>query len=265
MNTSKFILITILISLLSVLSNAKWLTAKYFTDVTSCASGESANAFITMDKCIQVPTIPPSLNLTIPFKSMKASCTQNADGSITAKINAYVTSSSCGGIGAPVTETIPAGCSDGGTFTCEAIMSDSLSVTSKWPALGMYFGDSHCSTFDAMVATESDTCVAVSGKSETGSAIVSTTDTTFSASVYENIMDCSGEAKQTVSIDTNKCTLAAIPASKTSSSEQAYESGMYAFTRLLAKIGMKFRSEPFKGTADVYVYAASADSVPGSV
>jgi hypothetical protein len=144
-------------------------------------------------------------------------------------------------------------------------MSDSLSVTSNWPALGMYFGDSSCGSFDAMVSAESDTCVAVSGKSGDGSAIISTTETTFSASVYENIMDCSGDAKQTLSIDTNACTLAAIPAEKSSNSEQAYENGMFAFTRLLSKIGMKFRSEPFKGTADVYVYASSADSIPGSV
>jgi hypothetical protein len=54
MDSSKFILITLIISLFSGIANANWLSAKYYTDVTSCASGETANAFIAMDKCIQV-------------------------------------------------------------------------------------------------------------------------------------------------------------------------------------------------------------------
>ena len=95
-------------------------------------------AFIPMDKCISIPDIPASLNATIPFKSFKSSCTQNADGSISTSNKVYATSSTCGGLGVPVKEDIPAGCNTGGTVQCVADLSAAPAIVNKWPAIGEY-------------------------------------------------------------------------------------------------------------------------------
>ena len=210
------------------------LVANYFTDVTTCATGLSAQAFIQMGKCVQVPDIPPSMNVSIPFKSFKSSCTQNADGSIETSNKIYAASGSCGGLGVPVKETIPAGCSSGGLFTCAADMSATDAVTKAWPAVGLYFGDSGCATskWDVQAAFAANTCVALSGKSGSGSVLVTPSDTAFSAQGWKDIADCSGAATKEYSVPVNACTPIDIPGMKEQQLEM-YKSSLYAFQALL--------------------------------
>lgn len=209
------------------------LVANYYTDA-SCASGLSAQAFIQMGKCIQIPEIPASLNVTVPFKSFKSDCTQNADGSIATANKIYATSSSCGGLGVPVKETIPAGCNSGGLFTCAADISQSDAITKGWPAVGMFFGDSSCkaSSWDVQAAFAANTCVALSGKKGSGSVIVTPSDTEFDAKGWSGVADCSGAPTKSYALPVGTCSPVALPGLKGERLEM-YKSSLHAFSALL--------------------------------
>lgn len=210
------------------------LVANYYTDAVTCASGLSAQAFINMGKCIQIPEIPASLNVTVPFKSFKSDCTQNADGSIATANKIYAASSSCSGLGVPVKETIPAGCNNGGVFTCAADISQSDAVTKGWPAVGMFFGDSACksSSWDVQAAFAANTCVALSGKKGSGSVIVTPSDTEFDAKGWSGVADCSGEPTKSYALPVGTCSPIALPGLKGQRLEM-YKSSLHAFSALL--------------------------------
>jgi hypothetical protein len=211
------------------------LVANYYTDVENCKTGLTAQAFIPMGKCIQVPDIPPSFNVSVPFKSFKSECTQNADGSIATSNKIYAASTSCGGLGVPVKETIPAGCSTGGLFTCIADMSSSDSVVAAWPAVAAFFGDSSCGTWDVQAAFEPSTCVGISGKKGTGSLLVDVTATDMTAQGWDGVTDCSGAATKSYSIPIGACQQMALPTMKSAQHVEMYKSSLSAFAALLSR------------------------------
>lgn len=225
---------TVLMAVLAVAFSSS-LVANYYTDVVNCATGLTAQAFIPMGKCIQIPEIPPSLNVTIPFKSFKSDCTQNADGSIATSNKVYATSNSCGGLGVPVKETIPAGCSTGGLFTCIADMAAADSVTSAWPAVAAFFGDSACGTWDVQAAFAPSTCVGLTGKKGTGSLLVDVTATDMTAKGWNGVTDCSGDASKSYAIPIGTCQQMAIPTMKNAQHVEMYKSSLSAFATLLGR------------------------------
>jgi len=251
------------------------LVANYFTDTVACQTGLTAQAFIPMGKCIQIPEIPPSLNVTIPFKSFKSDCTQNADGSIATANKVYATSNSCGGLGVPVKETIPAGCSTGGLFTCMADMSTADSVTQGWPAVGAYFGDSACGSWDVQAAFAPSTCVGLTGKKGSGSLLVDVTATDMTAQGWNGVTDCSGTATKAYSIPIGQCKQMALPSMKTQQVEM-YKSSLAAFAALLGRAinldvspaltawlssELAKSDDTLKGTASIFAKAGVAGKI----
>jgi hypothetical protein len=206
----------LLFAAIVAIANAGFLVANYYTDVATCSSGKSAQAMIPMGKCISIPEIPPSLNISVPIKSFKSECTQNADGSIATSNKAYATSSSCSGLGVPVKESIPAGCNQGGLFTCVNDMAGEDSVVGGWPAVGAYFGDSGCGAgnFDVQAAFLANTCVTLSGKKGSGSVIVTPTDTDFTAKAWQDATTCDGPETKSYSVPIGTCQAVDIPAMK---------------------------------------------------
>ena len=258
-------MLTALLAVIVRSSSSSFIVGSYFTDTSSCASGLASEAVIAMDKCMMIPSIPPSFNLTIPFSSMKASCTQNADGSIAVKLQAYAASSSCSGLGVPITETIPAGCSDGGAFSCKVSVAQEDAVTAAWPALGLYFGDAACKTFDVMVSGEENKCVGITSDESTSSLVVSSTATSLTTKAFNSI-DCSGAAAKEVSINKDSCTTASAGI-MSREAQQAHEQQMRKVLALFGTLGLK--AAPAAGTgvkassATVYMYGETANKVPG--
>jgi hypothetical protein len=207
-----FLKLIVVFAILAVV-NSSYLVANYYTDTASCASNLSAQAFLPMGKCISIPEIPASLNIKVPVKSLKSSCTQNADGSISTSNKGYATSSSCGGLGVPVKQDIPAGCSNGGLFTCMDDMSPTDSVAAGWPAVGAYFGDSACgaNNFDVQAAFAPDTCVTLSGKKGSGSVIATASADSLSVSAWKDATTCDGDATQTYALPLGQCQIVDMP------------------------------------------------------
>jgi len=213
-----------------------------------------------MGKCIKAP----ESDQKIPFKSFQATCTQNADGSVTAHAKVFMTSSSCGGMGVSQSETIPAGCQSGGSFQCVPDMSGSDSVAGGWPAVGAFFGDSGCSHMDVMASFKANTCVAISKDDQTGSVQIDDADATYEGKVWEGVSDCSNAPKNQVSIPKDTCQ----PIS-TGVTTSSYYTALEKFSHMLSKVtGCNHKlSEQYgkskKGSgASVYYYGSTADKVP---
>jgi hypothetical protein len=212
-----------------------------------------------MGKCIKAP----ESDQKIPFKSFKASCTQNADGSVTAKAKVYVTSSSCGGLGVSQTETIPAGCQSGGTFQCVPDFNSAESIKGAWPAVGAAFGDSHCSHMDVMAAFTANTCVAMTSDDKTGSVQINDAEASYEAKVWEGVTDCSDTPKKQVSIPKDTCQ----PIS-TNVKTSTYYVALEKFSHMLSHVTgspKKFSDQHgvMKSSgAPVYYYGNTADKVP---
>ena len=218
-----------------------------------------AEAFIPMGKCIKAP----ESDQKIPFKSFTASCTQNPDGSVTAKAKVYMASSSCGGAGVAQTETIPPGCQSGGTFQCVPDFSSAESVKGAWPAVGAAFGDSKCSHMDVMAAFTSNTCVAMTSDDKTGSVQIDDADASYEAKVWEGTTDCSDSPKKQVTIPKDTCQ----PIS-TGVKTSTYYVALEKFTHMLSHVTGNMRDihevhGAMKGSgAPVYYYGSTADKLP---
>lgn len=186
-----------------------------------------------MGKCISIPEIPPSLNIKVPVKSIKSSCTQNADGSISTSNKGYATSSSCGGLGVPVKQDIPAGCSSGGLFTCMDDMSTTDAVVQNWPAVSAFFGDGACSVggWDVQAAFAPDTCVTLSGKKGTGSVIAHATAEELSIKGWKDANTCDGDATKTYALPIGQCQPAEMPAIQ---SKQMHQEAVAVFYHLFS-------------------------------
>ena len=210
--------------------------------------------------------------MSIPFKSFKSSCTQNADGSISTSNKVYATSSTCGGLGVPVKEDIPAGCSDGGNFQCVADLSTAPAVAGKWPAIGAYFKDSSCASYDVMASFMPDTCAPMTSKDSTYSAIVTDDGTNLNAKEFDGVADCSGDATKDMSIPKGACTQ--VNMEQTSGRAQAmYHKGMNSFVELLGKslpipseklvswLKGEQQKEGLGGSGPIYVYGGTADAL----
>jgi hypothetical protein len=226
----------IVVAAILAVAVSDFLVANYYLDVATCASGLSAQAAIPMSKCITMPEIPPSLNVTLPLKSFKSTCTQQPDGSVLTTNKVYATSSSCSGVGVPVKETIPAGCQTGGVFTCVADWSTSEAVTKAWPAVGAYFGDSTCGAFDVQVGFASDTCVPLSGKKGSGSVKAVASATTLEAEAWSGVSDCSGAAKKTYSLPLGQCQAIDMPSIKSEHQREFYKTSLHALSALLGSV-----------------------------
>jgi hypothetical protein len=185
-----------------------------------------------MGKCIKAPESEQK----IPFKSFSATCTQNADGSVTAKAKVFMTSSSCGGLGVSQTETIAPGCQ---------------------------FGDSGCSHMDVMAAFTANTCVAVTSDGKTGSAQIDDVDASYEAKVWEGVADCSDSPKKQVSVPKDTC-----QPINTGVKTSTYYVALEKFSHMLSHVTgcpKKLREQlgAFKGSgAPVYYYGNTADKVP---
>ncbi len=242
--------------------SADYLQANYFTDTTTCsATTKAAELYVPINKCIAIPTIPPSFNITIPFNSFKIStCTVNADTSVSTKIYAFASSSTCNGLGVPAPANLPAGCDNGGTFSCQATIAASESVTNNWPAVGTFFGDSACKTFDLMLATIDNQCTTISDDT---SAILKDTDTSLNVGVY-SAATCSGTATKDLSLTKGSCLNAN---SLVPPSTPLYEMTLENIVSLFNKIGIKSiigaDEKKVEGSAAVYVYGGNAKSIPG--
>lgn len=200
----------------------------------------------------------------IPFKSAKISCSQHADGSISVSGKAYLSSSSCSGLGAPVKETIPAGCQDGGSFKCVPDLSGAASINEKWPAVGAFFGDSACSHVDAMAAFKANTCVGMSSGDKSGSVQIDDNADSYEGKVWDSATDCSGAPKKEVTIPKNTC-----QPINTQVGTSTYADVLGKFSSILSKaVGNPEKLEKALGGklqgkgAEVYYYGATADSVP---
>lgn len=215
-----------------------------------------------MDSCMQAPATPDGQK-DLPFKSAKLSCSQNADGSISVSGKAYLTSTKCSGLGAPVKETIPAGCQDGGQFVCSPDLSGAVSISEKWSAIGAYFGDSACGHANAVAAFKPNTCVAMEGK-KTGSVQIDDNTDSYEGKVWEGALDCSGAPKKEVTIPKNTC-----QPINTQVGTSTYADALGKFSHILTKaVGDHEALEKALGGrlqgkgATVYYYGATADTVP---
>jgi hypothetical protein len=226
-------------------ANASFLVANYYTDVEACASGLSAQAYIPMGKCITLPEIPPSLDVKVPVKSFKSSCTQNADGSIETSNKGYATSSSCSGVGVPIKQSIPAGCSSGGTFQCVPDMTASDAIAKGWPAVGAYFGDSACGVgnWDVQAAFAPDTCVTLSGKKGTGSVIATATADSLSVQGWNGATTCDGTPSKTYELLMDTCQIVDMPSLHSDEERSMYYSSIKAFHHLFSTV-MNLEVEP---------------------
>jgi hypothetical protein len=238
---------------------ADYLQANYFTEADTCGGAKLAEAFIPMGKCIKAPESEQK----IPFKSFTATCTQNADGSVTAKAKVFMTSSSCSGMGVSQTETIAPGCQSGGTFQCVPDFNSADSVKGAWPAIGAAFGDADCSHMDVMAAFTANTCVAVTSDGKAGSAQIDDADASYEAKVWEGATDCSDSPKKQVSIPKDTC-----QPINTGVKTSTYYVALEKFSHMLSHVTgcpEKLREQlgAFKGSgAPVYYYGNTADKVP---
>jgi hypothetical protein len=199
-------LIVIVCCLVVSSSASNYIVGNYYEDASTCGGNSVAEVLLPMGKCIQVPDLS-AYNITVPpVKSLTATCTQNADGSVKISAKGYASSSSCSGLGIPVPYTLPAGCNSGATMHC----GDTSPETSKWPAAGIYFGDSSCAHFDAMASILPDTCTGASNGDSQGSEIITVSDTTIDGNVYTSL-DCSGELAASVSKTKGVCEKVAPP------------------------------------------------------
>ena len=240
-----FLQLVVVLAILAISQvNAKFLVANYYTDTAACATGLSAQAFIPMGKCITIPVIPASLDVKVPVKSFKSECTQEADGSISTSNKGYATSSSCSGLGVPIKETIPAGCSTGGTFTCADDMSTMDSVTASWPAVAGYFGDSACAqgNWDVQAAFLADTCVTLSGKSGSGSVIATASADALTIQGWDGASTCDGDATKSYALPLGTCQAVDVPA-MTAQEKAMHLSSVAAFHHLYST-AMNLEVEP---------------------
>lgn len=238
----QFIVVIAILAIAQV--QAGFLVANYYTDTESCATGLSAQAFIPMGKCITIPVIPASLDVKVPVKSFKSTCTQEADGSISTSNKGYATSSSCSGLGVPIKETIPAGCSTGGTFTCVDDMAAMSSVTDSWPAVAGYFGDSSCGqgNWDVQAAFLADTCVTLSGKSGSGSVIATASADALTIQGWSGANTCDGDATKSYALSLGTCQAVDVPA-MTAQEKAMHLSSVAAFHHLYST-AMNLEVEP---------------------
>ena len=243
--------------------SSSYLQANYFTDTASCsATTKAAELYVPVNKCIAIPTIPSSFNITIPFNSFKIStCTVNADSSVSTKINVYASSSTCSGLGVPAPADLPAGCDNGGTFSCPASIASSESVTNNWPAVGTYFGDSACKSFDLMLAAVDNQCTTIS---EDTSAILKDTDTSLNVGVY-SAAACSGTPTKDLSMTKGSCLNAnsLVPPQSTQLYEMALENIVSFFNKIGIKSIIGENEKKVEGSATVFVYGGNAKSIPG--
>jgi hypothetical protein len=216
-----------------------------------------------MDKCIKAPAVPEGQK-ALPFSSMKASCTQNADGSIQVSAKVYLSSGSCSGVGAPVKETIAAGCQDGGSFKCVADMSGASSVSESWPAVGAFFGDSACNHMDVMAAFKANTCAGMSSKDKAGSVQIDNASDSYEGKVWQDVTDCSGEPTKQVTIPKETC-----QPINTGVATSTYGHALEKWTHMMSKAtGCHKKIEKELGVnkvgsgAPVYYYGTTADKVP---
>jgi hypothetical protein len=246
-----------LVVVLCVISavSAGVLQASFWTD-DQCAAASPLSLFVQMDSCIAAPKIPASLNVSvdIPVKSLKASCTQNADGSIKIEGKGYATSSKCSGLGVPVKETLPAGCKDSLTYFCAPDASTLDPIANDWPSIGLYFGDSGCGTTDAMLSFQADTCVKTS---DSESVQITGSDTEYVATMYGDTT-CATQTK-TENVPKTQCLNLETMA--------AQDLAVSTFYRSLPweSFADKGVERPLQGGgADMYAFAATAKSVPGA-
>jgi hypothetical protein len=254
-------LIVTLILCFVALSTSTLLTANYYNDAT-CTGESTLMGFIEMDKCLKAPDVSIFNMSSLPVKSLKASCTQNADGSIKIEGKGYAASGSCSGLGVPVKETIKPGCQNGGTFVCGA--DGGIAITNDWPSVGMYFGDSGCGSADAMMSFTLETCTSLKADdpSQSKSVKLSGTDTAYTATVYSDTACTTVEEQK----DIPKTTCLNIESLATSL-------GAYTFYQTLHTAGfgneevVKELAQEFEGLkgggATIYAFAATAKTVPG--
>jgi hypothetical protein len=275
-------LFIVLLICLAVSAKAGFLTAGYHPDA-ACATEVNAEAYIPMDKCIQIPEIPGK---SVPAKSVKPKCTQNADGSIEVSGKAYATSSKCSGLGIPLKETIKAEdakCNNGAMITCVDAIDTLAGMAGDWPSVGMYFGDASCAKYDVLAAFKKDTCTAIKSGDDTGSAKIADDGTNYDVSVYKGPTDCSGDPTKALTVPKNACTKMEVPSTYASKGKKTYRKEHLivaaAFSRLLSAMGADITEEEMTqalgahretisygklegADAPIYAYGATAKTMP---
>ena len=229
---------------------------------------------------MNVIALPPELNLTIPAKSFKSTCTQNSDGSISTSNLVYESVSDCSSLGVPLKEDIPAGCQEGALLQCTEETSSSVSLTNNWPAVGAYFGDSTCSTYDLLFSMVSDTCAAyVEGDGHEYSVELSEQDTTYELKIFDGATDCSGTPVKDAYAPEDQCmTVSYGDKNKYNSQNTFFEEGHRLFSNILHKMMpslpttaekdtwavqqnvKSLHGKPFEG-ATPYIYASTAQNI----
>lgn len=259
-------------------AHGSWIQATYFSEPDSCSGAVAAQAFLPMNKCIAIPALPPSVNVTIPFKSIKSTCTQNADGSISTSNKVYASSSTCGGLGVPLNEDIPSGCQDGATFECVDDISSSPALANNWPAIGAYFDDSTCSSFDLLAAMPLDLCSSLTdGDGNSYSAVIHEEGSSFNAQEFDGVTDCSGTSAKEITIDEDVCSIVSYDLISTLTDRQnkkrawfldkSYENIAILFNQVYSSVQNVDRAlfevdqQPLKGSGPIYVYATHASNI----
>ena len=195
--------------------------------------------------------LPPELNLTIPAKSFKSTCVQNSDGSISTSNLVYASKSDCSGFGVPINEDIPAGCQEGALLECTDDITSSESLTNNWPAVGAYFGDSNCASYDLLFSMVLDTCAAYVEDDGHGYSVeLSEQDTTYELKVFEGVTDCSGTPAEDANVPEDQCMAVSYSEiNKYQSQNTFYEETYKVFTNMLSRI---MPSLPIKGDQDTW-------------
>jgi hypothetical protein len=241
---------------------ASYLTASYYSDEASCSGSILAEAFIPMGKCIKVPALPPELNLTIPAKSFKSTCTQNSDGSISTSNLVYASQSDCSGIGVPLKEDIPAGCQEGALLQCIDETSSSVSLTNNWPAVGAYFGDSACSSYDLLFSMVPDTCAAYIEGDGTGYSVeLSEQETTYELKIFKDVTDCSGAPAKDSNVPEDQCMAVSYSdANRYNSQNTFFEEGYHTFANI---VNIMMPSLPINADQDTWAVQQNRKSLHG--